>query len=89
VLEGKLVEALMEAERACRKLLEKALGSKASHINVVLRLDVLEGIKTLVVEVEASRSSFSDIDYVVEVALEEAFRVFEEVSGLKVVKGGK
>jgi vacuolar-type H+-ATPase subunit D/Vma8 len=87
-LEGRLLEALLEAERACREFLERALGSKASLINVTLRFDVVDGVKMLVVDVEASRSGVDDIGYIVEAALEEAFRVFEEVSGFKVVRGG-
>jgi vacuolar-type H+-ATPase subunit D/Vma8 len=88
-LEDKLVEALVEAERACRRFLERALGSKASLISITLRLDVVDGVKVLVVDVEASRRGVSDIEYIVEAAVEEAFRVFEEVSGLRVIRGGR
>ncbi len=88
-LEDKLEEALVKAERSCREFLERALGSKASHISITLRLDVSNGVKILTVDVEASRRGVSDIEYIVEAAIEEAFRVFEEASGFKVVLGGK
>lgn|GEM_PF-869696 len=87
-LEGRLLEALLEAERACREFLERALGPRASLVSVTLRLDVVNEVKRLVIDVEASRSGVDDIGYIVEAALEEAFRVFEEVSGFKVVRGG-
>jgi len=89
VQEDKLVEALLESERACRELLEKALGSKAARINVTLRLDVRGDVKTLTVDVEASRRGVEDINYIVEAAVEEAFRVFEEKIGLKATRSAR
>lgn len=88
-LEDKLVQALLEAERTCREFLERSLGSKASRINITLKLDVRNGVKTLTVDIEAARRGVDDINYIVEAAVELAFKTFEEKSGLKVFKGGR
>lgn len=86
--EDKLGEALIEAEKACRKILEETIGSKARTISVVLKLEPRGEEKSLTVDVEVSGGNPQDLEEYLEKALEEAFRVFEEKSGLKQVEGG-
>ncbi|MEM0497620.1 MAG: hypothetical protein QXR22_05455 [Acidilobaceae archaeon] len=75
--EANLEEALLEAERRSRRLLEKILGPK-SNIGIVLILDLKNNIKTLIVDIQALRRGVNDINDVVEAAIDEAFKAFEE-----------
>ncbi|MDM7275734.1 MAG: hypothetical protein P3X22_006435 [Thermoprotei archaeon] len=86
--EDKLGEALIEAEKACRKILEEAIGSKARVMSIVLKLEPRGDQKILTVDVEVTGGNPKDLGEYLEKALEEAFRVFEEKSGLKQVEGG-
>ncbi len=86
--EDKLGEALIEAEKACRKILEETIGSKASVISIVLKLEPRGEQKSLTVDVEITGGNIKDLEKHLEEALKEAFKVFEEKSGLKPEEGG-
>ncbi|MEM1873110.1 MAG: hypothetical protein QXS85_02415 [Acidilobaceae archaeon] len=80
-----LVNALLEAEKEARRFLEEALGKRSSNAYLVLRLEKRGERKILVAEARAEwiAASREDLERVVDEALDRAFRVFEEKTGLK------
>jgi len=79
-----LERALSEAEETIRRVLERALGARASDFEILLSVYYDErGVARLNVEVYASRRGAPHIDEVVEAAIQAGIERFERVAGVK------
>ena len=85
--EDKLLEALEAAEETVNRILARLLGTSAGNYSVIVSLEYDEGgPRRLVFDVEARRARMKaeELGEVLDAAIEEAVRVFEEKAGIRV-----
>lgn len=84
-----LERALLEAEETIRRVLERALGARASDFEILLSVYYDEkGVAKLSVEVRASRRG-APVEDIIEAAIAAGVERFERVAGVKGGRKGK
>lgn len=82
--EETIERALIEAEEAIRRVLERALGSRASDIEITLSVYYDdEGVARLRVDVSASRRGVRELEDIIDAAIQAGVARFEEATGLR------
>ena len=85
MVQDKVIEkAIIEAEEAIRRVLERALGARASDFEILLSVYYDEdGVARLNVEVYASRRGASAVEDVIDAAIAAGVERFEQVAGVR------
>lgn len=82
--EEAIERALIEAEETIRRALQRALGSRASDIEIILSVYYDdEGVARLRVDVSASRRGVRTLEDIIDAAIQAGVARFEEATDLR------